>query len=204
MRVHQIRARQKRRWRPRTTHSNHRLPIAPNVLNREFEAEAPDQKWVTDITYIPTAVGWLYLAAVMDLYSRRIVGWSMANRLTSKLAEDALEMAIAQRQPGPGLVHHSDRGSQYARAEYRMLLAARGMVASMSRKGDCYDNAPIESFFGTLKSERVNHRRYRPRAEARQDIFYYIEVFYNRKRRHSALGYLSPAQFEHSLKVCAN
>ena len=204
MREHDIQARQRKRRRPRTTDSNHRLPVAPNVLNREFTAEAPNQKWVTDITYIPTAEGWLYLAAVMDLYSRRIVGWSMACRLTSTLVKDALKLAVAQRQPDPGLVHHSDRGSQYASADYRVLLTAHGMVASMSRTGDCYDNAPIESFFGTLKTERVHHRHYRTRAEARQDIFNYIEVFYNRKRRHSALGYQSPAEFEQSLEVCLN
>jgi transposase InsO family protein len=203
MRVHGIQARQRKRRRPRTTDSRHSLPVAPNMLNREFEAEVPDQKWVTDITYIPTAEGWLYLAAVMDLYSRRIVGWSMASRYTSKLVKDALKLAVAQRQPGPGLVHHSDRGSQYASADYQVLLIAWGMVASMSRQGNCYDNAPMESFFGTLKTERVHHRRYRTRAEARQDIFHYIEVFYNRKRRHSALGYMSPDQFEKS-QVCAN
>jgi transposase InsO family protein len=204
MRVHHIQARRKKRWRPRTTDSRHSLPVAHNILNREFEAEAPNQKWVTDITYIPTTEGWLYLAAVMDLYSRRIVGWSMASRLTSKLVKDALKLAVAQRQPSPGLVHHSDRGSQYASADYRLLLTARGMVASMSRKGNCYDNAPMESFFGTLKSERVHHCRYRTRAEARHDIFHYIELFYNRKRRHSTLGYMSPAQFEQSLQMCAN
>ena len=204
MRVHDIQAKQRKRRRPRTTDSNHRLPIAPNVLNREFTAEAPNQKWVTDITYIPTAEGWLYLAAVMDLYSRRIVGWSMAARMTSKLVKDALKLALAQRQPGPGLMHHSDRGSQYASADYRILLTAHGMVASMSRSGDCYDNAPMESFFGTLKTERVHYRHYRTRAEARRDIFNYIEVFYNRKRRHSALGYKSPAEFEQSLEMCLN
>jgi putative transposase len=178
--------------------------VAPNVLAREFASEAPNQKWVADITYIATEEGWLYLAAVLDLYSRRIVGWSMASRLTSKLVKDALKLAVAQRQPGPGLLHHSDRGSQYASADYRVLLTAWGMEASMSRKGNCYDNAPMESFFGTLKSERVHHRRYRTRAEARQDIFHYIEIFYNRKRRHSAIGYVSPAQFEQSLKMCVN
>lgn len=203
MRIHHIQAKHRKRWRPRTTDSRHNLPVAPNVLNREFEAEAPDQKWVTDITYIPTAEGWLYLAAVMDLYSRRIVGWSMASRQTSKLVKDALKLAVAQRQPGAGLVHHSDRGSQYASADYQVLLTARGMVPSMSRKGNCYDNAPMESFFGTLKSERVHHCRYRTRADARQDIFRYIEVFYNRKRRHSALGYMSPSQFEQSQQMCS-
>lgn len=204
MRVHRIQAKQRKRWRPRTTNSKHGLPIAPNVLNREFEAEGPNQKWVTDITYIPTAEGWLYLAAVMDLYSRQIVGWSMGSRLKSQLVKDALKLAVAQRQPDPGLVHHSDRGSQYASADYQVLLTARGMVASMSRKGNCYDNAPMESFFGTLKSERVHHCRYQTRSAARQDIFHYIEVFYNRKRRHSALGYLSPAQFEKSMELCPN
>ena len=204
MRVHHIQAKQRKRWRPRTTNSNHRLPVAPNVLAREFESEAPNEKWLTDITYIGTEEGWLYLAAVMDLCSRRIVGWSMGRRLTSKLVKDALKLAVAQRQPGSGLLQHSDRGSQYASADYRVLLRAWGMEASMSRKGNCYDNAPMESFFGTLKSERVHHRRYRTRAEARQDIFHYIEIFYNRKRRHSAIGYMSPAQFEQSLKMCAN
>jgi putative transposase len=204
MRVHHIQARQRKRWRPRTTDSNHRLPVAPNVLAQEFACEAPNEKWVTDITYIGTEEGWLYLAAVMDLCSRRIVGWSMARRLTSKLVKDALKLAVAQRQPGPGLLHHSDRGSQYASADYRVLLTAWGMEASMSRKGNCYDNAAMESFFGTLKSERVHHRRYRTRAEARQDILHYIEIFYNRKRLHSAIGYVSPAQFEQSLKMCVN
>lgn len=159
---------------------------------------------MSDITHIPTGEGWLYLAAAMDLCSRNIVGWSMASRLTCQLVKDALKLAVARCQPGPGLVHHSDRGAQYASADYQVLVKAHGMVASISRTENCYDNAPMERFFDTLKSERVHHRRYRTRAEARRDLFNYIEVFYNRRRRHSALGYMNPAEFEQSLQVCLN
>lgn len=149
-----------------------------------------------DITYVPTTEGWLYLAVILDLYSRRVVGWAMSDSLHRQLVIDALQMALTTRQPPPGLLHHSDRGSQYASDEYQLLLTKHRMVASMSRKGNCYDNAPVESFFGTLKTELVFHQQYATRAEARLDIFEYIEVFYNRFRRHSALGYKSPANYE--------
>jgi putative transposase len=196
MRVHDIRGKQRGRRRVQTTDSAHDLPVAPNVLSRQFGADAPNRKWVTDITYIPTDQGWLYLAAVVDLFSRRVVGWSMGSTMQGSLAENALWMAIVDRRPPAGLLHHSDRGSQYASCAYQSLLGDYQIVASMSRTGNCYDNAPMESFFGTLKCELVHDRHYRTRAQARQDIFEYIEVFYNRKRLHSSLGYLSPAQYE--------
>lgn len=195
MRTSGLRAKMSKRYRG-TTMSKHDLPVAPNHLQREFSAERANKKWVSDITYIPTAEGWLYLAAEMDLYSRAIVGWSMSDSLSSTLAQDALQMAIARRQPESGLLHHSDRGVQYASTAYQTLLAAHQMSPSMSDRGNCYDNAAMESFFGTLKTELVNDQHYRTRAEARQDIFWYIEVFDNRRRRHSTLGYLSPAEFE--------
>jgi len=204
MRIHGIRAKQYKRRRVQTTDSAHDLPVAPNVLNREFEADAPNQKWVTDITYVPTDEGWLYLAVVLDLFSRRIIGWSMASTLCTGLVKNALLMAIAERCPGAGLLHHSDRGAQYASGEYQAVLTHHQMIVSMSRTGNCYDNAPMESFFGTLKRELIHHRHYRTRAEARQDIFEYIEVFYNRKRRHSSLGYLSPVQYEQARQLCVN
>ncbi len=179
-----------------TTDSEHEQPVAENVLNRQFEVDEPNKVWLTDITYIPTAEGWLYLSGVMDLCTRAVVGWSMGESLASSLTTDALKMAYQSREPGKGLLHHSDRGSQYASEEYRKLLTDYGMEQSMSRKGNCWDNAPMESFFSTLKKERVHHRRYRTRQEARRDIFEYIEVFYNRQRRHSSLGSMSPADFE--------
>jgi len=185
-----------RRFKVMTTDSNHKLPVAPNILNRNFTAARPDQIWLTDITYVPTAEGWLYLAAVMDLYSRRIVGWSMSDSLHRQLVIDALQMAITARQPLPGLLHHSDRGSQYASEDYQALLTQCQMIGSMSRKGNCYDNAPMESFFGTFKTELTFHCDYATRNEARLEIFEYIEVFYNRYRRHSALGYKSPVNYE--------
>jgi len=185
-----------RRFRVVTTDSNHQLPVAPNRLNQEFTADRPDKIWLTDITYVPTAEGWLYLAVVLDLYSRRIVGWAMAASLHRQLVIEALQMALAARQPPPGLLHHSDRGSQYASDDYQVLLTKARMVGSMSRKGNCYDNAPVESFFGTLKTELVFHQQYVTRAQARLDIFEYIELFYNRFRRHSALGYKSPVKYE--------
>jgi putative transposase len=196
MRQHGIRAQQVQRRRVQTTDSNHDLPVAPNLLNRQFEADESGQKWVGDITYIPTRQGWLYLAAIMDLYSRRIVGWAMDEKLTSSLVQQALAMAVAGSCPQAGLLHHSDRGSQYASQEYQQLLAAHQMVVSMSRRGDCYDNAAMESFFSTLKCERVHYQHYATPEEAKRDLFAYIELFYNRRRRHSALGYLSPAQYE--------
>ena len=193
MRNNDIRARHKRRYKA-TTDSRHDFPVAPNVLNRNFEPERPDQTWTADITYIPTNEGWLYLAVVMDLYTRMIVGWSMDARMTRELAMNALRMAYFRRKPTRGVMHHSDRGSQYCSHDYQALLRDYGMHASMSRKGNCWDNAPMESFFNSLKNERVHAQRYATRDEARQDVFEYIETFYNRSRRHSALGYVSPAQ----------
>ena len=196
MRTDGLRPKTVRRFRVATTDSNHNLPIAPNRLNQEFTADQPDRIWLTDITYVPTAQGWLYLAVVLDLYSRQIVGWAMNDSLHRQLVIEALQMAIIARKPPPGLLHHSDRGSQYASHDYQTLLTQADMVGSMSRKGNCYDNAPLESFFGTLKTELVFHQHYATRAEARLDIFEYIEVFYNRVRRHSALGYKSPINYE--------
>lgn len=195
MRQHDIAAKAKRKFRC-TTDSNHDLPVADNLLDRQFEPVAINQAWVTDITYIPTGEGWLYLAAVEDLYSRQIVGWSMSERMTSRLVVDALVMAVSRRLPGAGLMAHSDRGSQYASDHYQRLLEQHGITCSMSRRGDCWDNAPMESFFATLKKELVHQENYQTRAEARASVFEYIEVFYNRVRRHSALGYLSPVEYE--------
>ena len=182
-----------------TTDFNHDHPVAPNVLEREFHAELPNQKWLTDITYIPTDEGFLYLAGVMDMCSRKIVGWSMADHLRTELCLDALSMALQSRKPGDGLIHHSDRGVQYASVDYQLLIQSHCICVSMSRVGNCYDNAAMESFWGTLKTELVHHSKYRTIEEARQSIFKYIECWYNRKRRHSALGYKSPEQFEASL-----
>jgi putative transposase len=196
MRHHGIRAIMARpRW-VRTTDSRHDLPIAPNLLDRNFVAPAPNCVWLADITYVETDQGWLYLATVMDLYSRRIVGWAMADHLRTELPVTALRMAIAAKQPGPGLIHHSDRGVQYASGDYRKVMQSAGFQASMSRKADCYDNAPMESFFHTLKTELVHHRHYATRQEARREIFAYLESFYNRTRRHSAIGYISPIEME--------
>jgi transposase InsO family protein len=196
MKAHGIKARTHRRFRVRTTDSRHEYPIAPNLLDRRFTAQRPDQIWLTDLTYIPTEEGFLFLAGVMDLFSRRIVGWSMADHLRSRLAVDALNMALKNRRPGAGLLHHSDRGVQYACAQYRAILRRRGILISMSRVGDCYDNAPQESLWGKLKQELVHGRRFATRAEARAAVFEWIEVFYNRQRLHSALGYVSPERFE--------
>lgn len=195
MRENNIQAKRKRKFRA-TTDSNHHFPVSENVLDRKFDIETPDKAWTADITYIPTKEGWLYLAAVMDLYSRRVVGWAMDSRISRHLVERALSMACLNRSPQPGLLHHSDRGSQYASGDYQKLLTAHGIVCSMSRKGNCWDNAAMESFFATLKTELVYHRSYETRAEAQSDIFEYIEVFYNRQRLHSALGYRSPVAFE--------
>jgi putative transposase len=199
MREREIRAISKKPFVPCTTDSQHEQPLAANVLQRRFDAELPNQKWAVDITCIPTDEGWLYLAGVIDLCSRKIVGWSMADHLRSDLVEDALQMAIARRRPGEGLLHHSDRGVQYACENYQHLLQTHGMLCSMSRKGNCWDNAPMESFWATLKTELVHHRHYATREEARQSIFEYIEVFYNRIRLHSSLNYKSPEAFEASL-----
>jgi transposase InsO family protein len=195
MRLAGLSARRPRRA-ARTTDSRHALPVAANLLGRDFSASAPDLRWAADITYVPTAEGWLYLAVILDLFSRRVVGHAAAATLATSLITEALALACGRRRPGAGLIHHSDRGSQYASAEYRARLLEAGAQVSMSRRGDCYDNAAVESFFGTLKTELVHGRRYVTRAEARADIFEYVEVFYNGERRHSALSYLSPAQFE--------
>ena len=195
MRLHGLRARQKKRYKV-TTKRNKADPVAPNLLKRDFEADRPNQKWLTDITYISTQEGWLYLAAVLDMYSRRIIGWAMSERMTSDLTIDALNMAIPRRQPDLDLIHHSDQGSQYTDGEYQQLLKDHGIQVSMNGVGTWYDNAPMESFFGTLKSEWVYYHVYRTRDQARSDIFYYIEVFYNRHRLHSSLDYLSPEEYE--------
>ena len=195
MRTRGLAARRRRRFRV-TTQSRHPFPIAPNILARQFERAGPDQAWVTDITYIPTSEGWLYLAVILDLYSRFAVGWAMSERITDDLTLDALGMALARRCPPQGLLHHSDRGSQYASGDYQKLLERHGIVCSMSRRGDCWDNAVAESFFGTLKVELVHDAAWETRTTARTELFEYIEVFYNGQRRHSALGYLSPRAFE--------
>jgi transposase InsO family protein len=182
--------------RVRTTDSRHDYPIAPNRLRRNFMATAPNQVWLADLTYIRTGEGWLFLAALIDMHTRKVVGWSMRETLHASIALEALEMAIKRQRPAPGLVQHSDRGIQYAADEYRQALAAAKITPSMSRKGNCLDNAPMESFFHTLKVERVHHRVYATRDEARRDLFAYIEGFYNSRRLHSAIGYRSPADME--------
>jgi transposase InsO family protein len=199
MREEGIRAKVKRKFVPRTTDSGHDQPVAANVLDRQFEAELPDQKWAADITYVDTDEGWLYVAGVIDLCSRKIVGWAMADHLRTDLVSDALRMALARRDPKEGLLHHSDRGVQYASEDYQNVLVEHGIQVSMSNKGDCWDNAVMESFWGTLKTELVHQERYATREHAKASIFQYIEVFYNRKRLHSSLGYLSPEMFEASL-----
>lgn len=180
----------------KTTDSNHSNPVAPNVLNRVFEVDAPNKAWVTDITYIETMEGWLYLAAILDLFSRTVVGWAMGADMERGLVLDALSMATANRRPPVNLIHHSDRGSQYTSGDYTAELKRSGITASMSRKGDCWDNAVAESFFSTLKKELVYQCVYKTRAEAKASIFEWIEVMYNRKRLHSTLGYLSPLEYE--------
>jgi len=195
MRSSGIRARRKRRF-VRTTTSDPALPVAPNVLARDFHAHLPNRVWSTDITYVPTREGWLYLAVVEDLYSRRIVGWATGTSLERTLTLDALRMALALRVPAAGLVHHSDRGSQYASFDYQKLLERHGIRCSMSRRGNCLDNAPVESFFGTLKNEHVHHCDFESVAEARAAVIEYIENFYNSRRRHSALGYRTPMEYE--------
>ena len=197
MHDHDLRAKTARKFRC-TTDSNHQLPVAENVLDRQFNPSEANEVWVTDITYIPTRAGWLYLAAVEDLYSRRVVGWSIAEHLESRLVVDALELAVQRRLPGAGLLAHSDRGSQYASEHYQLLLAKHGIACSMSRQADCWDNAPMESFFASLKKELVHDADFATRAEARAALVEYIEVFYNNQRRHSSLGYVSPAEYEQS------
>ena len=179
-----------------TTDSGHTRPVAENLLGRDFEAIGPNQKWVADITYIRIRGKWLYLAVVMDLWSRRIVGWNSSGTIDAALVCNAINMAIRSRCPGPHLMHHSDRGIQYASEQFQQLLGLHGITCSMSRKGDCWDNAPVESFFGKLKTEHIARRVYLDRYEAEQELFWYIEVFYNRQRRHAALGYLSPVEDE--------
>jgi putative transposase len=201
MKQQQIRSKRSRRFRVRTTDSNHPHPVAPNTLNRQFQQPRPlNTVWLTDITYVPTDEGWLYLAAVMDLASRRIVGWATADHLRTELPLAALHQALQQRPrvPGQELLHHSDRGVQYACGDYQQILQQHGLDCSMSRVGDCYDNAVMESFFKTLKAELINHERYRTRKEAEASIYPYIELFYNHQRLHSALGYQSPVEYEAS------
>jgi putative transposase len=195
MREDAIQGRQKRRFR-RTTDSNHAMPIAPNVLGRNFKTSAPNKAWVTDVTYIATAEGWLYLAVLLDLFSRRVVGWAVSEYNDRALALAALWRALSSRRPSPGLVHHSDRGSPYASEDYRTVLRQHGLVASMSRKGDCWDNAVAESFFATLRVELVDDERYETRAVATASLADYIDGFYNTVRRHSSSDYLSPIEFE--------
>jgi putative transposase len=194
-----IRARHKRQFRI-TTNSKHNYPVAANLLNRQFQVKGPNQVWVADITYIRTFEGWLYLAAVMDLYSRKIVGWSMSETMNTAMAIAALKMAINRRRPPKGLLHHSDRGVQYASYDYQDVLNENHMICSMSRKGNCWDNAPAESFFSTLKTECIEGKIYLSRAQAKREIFEFIEIDYNRKRRHSSIGSMTPENFENQRK----
>lgn len=189
-----LRCKQKRKFRV-TTDSAHKLPVAPNLLNREFGVSAPNKAWVSDITYIPTDGGWLYLAGLKDLFNGELVGYAMSERMSQSLVMQALFRAVSTKRPPKGLIHHSDRGSQYCARDYQKLLRQFGMKASMSRKGDCWDNAPMESFWGTLKNELVHHCKFETRQQAKQEISEYIEVFYNRQRKQKRLGYLSPAAF---------
>jgi putative transposase len=195
-----IKARFKRQFRV-TTNSKHNYPVAPNLLNRQFQIDAPNQVWVADITYIRTFEGWLYLAAVMDLFSRKIIGWSMSNTIDTNLSIAALKMAIHCRKPLKGLLHHSDRGVQYASLDYQDVLKENHIVCSMSRKGNCWDNAPMESFFSTLKTECIEGKIYLSRAQAKREIFEFIEIDYNRKRRHTSIGSMPPEKFENQRKV---
>lgn len=194
MRRHGIRAQAPRRYRVCTTDSKHSLPVAANLLDQNFAAEKPDQVWLADITYIPTSEGWLSLAVILDLFTRKVLGWAMREHMRAELTLAALTMAIQRRRPGPGLIHHSDRGSQYAAGDYRKILHAAAITRSMSRKANCWDNAPMESFFGTLKTELVHQHEYPDREAARRDLFGYIEGYYNRRRIHSAIGYITPKQ----------
>jgi putative transposase len=200
MREMGLAARQGRRPRPRTTDSRHDLPVAPNLLGRRFAAERPDAVWLADLSYLPTDEGWLYLAAIKDMATRQIVGWSMADHLRAGLCVDALVMALQRYRPPEGLIHHSDRGVQYAAEPYRQVLERHGITQSMSRRGNCLDNAPMESFFASLKTEQVHHARFRTREEAKAAVFDYIEVFYNRQRLHSALGYRTPFETRASME----
>jgi putative transposase len=196
MKVEGVRPKARRPFAVKTTDSRHDHPVADNILDRQFYPDRPDTTWTADITYVPTAEGWLYLAVVLDLFSRRVVGWATADHLRAELACDALRMALTHRRPKGELLHHSDRGVQYASGAYRDLLAEHGIEPSMSRKGNCHDNAVTESFFSTTKRELTHHESYATREEARRSLFEYIEVFYNRQRLHSTLGYRSPVEFE--------
>lgn len=201
MRMAGIKARHKRRRTPTDQGTRPECHIAPNLLERQFEAEAPNQKWVADFTYLWAGEGWLFVAVVLDLYSRRVVGWSMSATMTAQLVIDALLMALWRRGKPRELLHHSDQGSQYTSEDFQRLLTESGIVCSMSRRGDCWDNAAMESFFSTMKIERTNRTPYRTRDQARADVFDYIERFYNPRRRHSSLGYLSPITFEERLSA---
>jgi len=201
MRKDGLRAKTVRKFKA-TTNSDHSLPVAENLLNRDFSPAEPNRAWVADITYVWTNEGWLYLAIVIDLFSRAVVGWSMSERMTRTLVMDAFTLAVKRRNPPPGLIHHSDRGSQYASADFQRLLAKYGAICSMSRKANCWDNAAAESFFSLLKRALVFHNQYPTRAQARQSIFDYIERFYNRKRIHSSLGYRTPYEVD-QLKLAA-
>ncbi len=200
MRKAEVRSKMSRKFKA-TTNSKHNHPVAPNLLNQDFKTYSPNAIWVSDITYIWTDEGWLYLATTMDLFSRTIVGWAMDSRMKSDLVVSALDMALNARMPSEGLIHHSDRGVQYAAKPFQELLTANGIVCSMSRKGNCYDNAVQESFYHSLKTEQVHHEHYHTRDEARASLFDYIEVFYNRERIHSTLGYVSPLQFELEFEI---
>jgi putative transposase len=200
MREMGLAARRGRRPRPRTTDSRHDLPVAPNLLEQRFAAEWPDTVWLADLSYLPTDEGWLYLAAIKDMATRQIVGWSMADHLRAGLCVDALVMALQRYRPPEGLIHHSDRGVQYAAEPYRQVLERHGITQSMSRRGNCLDNAPMESFFASLKKEQVHHARFRTREEAKAAVFDYIKVFYNRQRLHSALGYRTPLEARASME----
>lgn len=195
MRENNIFSKVKRKFKA-TTNSNHKYPVHPNLLEQNFKSDVPNTVYTTDITYIPTSEGWLYLAVVLDLYSRMVIGWSMDKHMTKKLTIDALAMAYWKRKPGKGVIHHSDRGSQYASHDYQDMLKSFCIICSMSKKGDCYDNAVTESFFHSLKTELIYDNKYFTRDDAKADIFKYIELFYNRKRKHSTLGYCSPVNFE--------
>ena len=200
MRLANVTARQKKRFKA-TTDSKHNLPVAPNLLKREFTISIPDRVYCSDITYIWTAEGWLYLAVIIDLFSRKVVGWSLSKRMTKKLVVNALQMAIWRRRPLPDLLFHSDRGGQYCSKDFQKMLRKNQMKSSMSRRGDCWDNSVAESFFGSLKTERVFGSSYLTREEAKRDVIDYIEMFYNSRRRHSYLGYLSPNEFEKEMEL---
>jgi len=194
-----LKAKATKKYKVSTTDSNHQLPVSPNIVNRDFSSSKVDEKYVGDITYIPTKEGWLYLATVIDLYSRKVVGWSMADNMKASLVNDALNMAITRRKPAKGLIWHTDRGSQYASISHRKLIHENGIIQSMSRKGNCWDNAVAESFFHTLKTELIYDEIYETKAQANQSIFEYIEVYYNKQRMHSANNYLSPVEFENAM-----